>query len=90
MRLYRWVAELPLLVKGLVSVVALSVVVALVVVFAQPLLRGPGDASPPSQDDPAPSGPNASKVTPPTVGHSLPDVAAVRCPSPGTDRKSVV
>lgn len=84
MRLYRWVAELPLLVKGLVSVVALSVVVALVVVFAQALLRGPGDASPPSQDDPAPSGPNASKVTPPTVGHSLPDVAAVRCPSRGT------
>lgn len=85
MRLSNRVAALPLLVKGLVLVIALSVGLGLAVLIAQPLLRGADeDASPQGKGEPAPSGTSSSRVIPPTVGHSLPEATLVHCPTKGT------
>jgi len=86
-----WVRQLPLLVKVMLSAVALSVAAGLVVWFVQPQLQPQLQAQPspspnapqPSQRNPAPSGPRAPVLIPPTVGHALPDAAQVRCPAPG-------
>jgi parallel beta-helix repeat protein len=83
MKPHTWVRQLPMLVKGMLWAVALSVAAGLVVWFVQPQPQPSPNAPQPSQGNPAPSGPRAPVLIPPTVGHALPDAAPVRCPAPG-------
>jgi len=85
MRLAARVQRMPLLVKGLTVALVLAVVVGVVMWLVQPQQSSPdpGGAPPSSGGDAAPSEPNPSVLTPPTVGHALPDAAPVRCPAPG-------